>query len=181
VSVVQRISDHVYWLPPAKPDRPSLCAVVGEHATVMLDAGASASHARVFLDALSAEGVAPPIAVVLTHSDWDHVFGASEVGAPVIAHRLTDIALAKLAATDWSDEALDKRVASGERSPEHAANIKAEIATTQVRARSAQSWQPNRSNCRAARSAQRPQAITAARNKTSATRPPSLDVWRYVL
>jgi len=127
VSVVQRISDHVYWLPPAKPDRPSLCAVVGEHATVMLDAGASASHARVFLDALSAEGVAPPIAVVLTHSDWDHVFGAVEVGAPVIAHRLTDIALAKLAATDWSDEALDRRVESGERSPEHAANIKAEM------------------------------------------------------
>lgn len=38
---------------------------------------------------VAAEGVAPPIAVVLTHSDGDHVFGAVEVGAPVIAHRLT--------------------------------------------------------------------------------------------
>ena len=53
----------MYWLPPAKPDRPSLCAVVGEHATLMLDAGASDAHARLFLDALAAEGVAPPIAV----------------------------------------------------------------------------------------------------------------------
>ena len=117
----------MYWLPPAKPDRPSLCAVVGEHATLMLDAGASDAHARRFLDALAAEDVAPPIAVVLTHSDWDHVFGAVEVGAPVIAHRLTDIALAELAATDWSDEALDARVEAGVRSPEHAANIKDEM------------------------------------------------------
>jgi glyoxylase-like metal-dependent hydrolase (beta-lactamase superfamily II) len=127
VSGVQRISEHVYWLPPAKPDRPSLCAIAGEQATLMLDAGASDAHARLFLDALAAEGVAPPIAVVLTHSDWDHVFGASEVGAPVIAHQLTDIALAELAATDWSDEALDSRVAAGERSAQHAANIKEEM------------------------------------------------------
>jgi len=127
VSGLQRISDHVYWLPPAKPDRPSLCAVAGEHATLMLDAGASDAHARRFLDSLAAEGVAPPMGVVLTHSDWDHVFGAAEVGAPVIAHRLTDARLAELAATDWSDEALDARVAAGIRSPEHAANVKAEL------------------------------------------------------
>ena len=127
MSSLQRISEHVYWLPPAKPDRPSVCAVVGKHSTLMLDAGASDAHARVFLDALAAEGVAPPIAVVLTHSDWDHVFGAVEVGAPVIAHQLTDIALAGLAATDWSDEALDARVEAGVRSPEHAANIKEEM------------------------------------------------------
>ena len=127
VSGLQRISGGVYWLPPAKPDRPSLCAVVGEHATLMLDAGASDAHARLFLDGLAAEGVAPPIAVVLTHSDWDHVFGAVEVGAPVIAHRLTDVALAELAATDWSDEALDARVEAGVRSPQHAANVKEEM------------------------------------------------------
>ena len=126
---LRRISEHVYWLPPSKPDRPSLCAVVGQDATLMLDAGASDAHARLFLDALAAEGVAPPIAVALTHSDWDHVFGAVEVGAPVIAHRLTDARLAELAATDWSDEALDARVAAGVKSPEHAANVKAELPT----------------------------------------------------
>ena len=54
----------------------------------MLDAGASDAHARLFLDALAAEGAAPPSAVALTHSDWDHVFGAAEGGAPVVAQRL---------------------------------------------------------------------------------------------
>ena len=131
---LERISEHVYWLPPTKPDRPSLCAVVGADSTLMLDGGSSDAHARLFLDALAAEGAAPPSAVALTHSDWDHVFGAAEVGAPVIAHRLTDARLAELAAAAWSDEALDARVAAGVKSPEHAANVRAELpAPRQVR------------------------------------------------
>lgn len=124
---MQRISEHVYWLPPGPPDRPSLCAVAGARRTLMLDAGSSAQHARLFLEGLAAEQVAPPSLVVLTHSHWDHVFGAAELDAPVIAQVLTAQALQELAATDWSDEALDQRVAAGEVSPEHAANVKEEL------------------------------------------------------
>jgi glyoxylase-like metal-dependent hydrolase (beta-lactamase superfamily II) len=127
VPAIQRISDRVYWLPPGRPDRPSLCAVVGERRTVMLDAGASAAHARLFLDGLSAEGVAPPDYVALTHSHWDHVFGATEFAAHVVAQALTAEALSELAATDWSDEALDRRVTAGVVSPAHAANVKEEL------------------------------------------------------
>jgi glyoxylase-like metal-dependent hydrolase (beta-lactamase superfamily II) len=124
---VQRISEHVYWLPPGPPDRPSLAAVVGARRTLTLDAGSSAEHTRLFLDGLAAEAVAPPSLVVLTHSHWDHVFGAAELAVPVIAHKLTADALGELAATDWSDEALDRRVAAGEASPEHAVNVKEEL------------------------------------------------------
>ncbi|HET9322358.1 MAG TPA: MBL fold metallo-hydrolase [Gaiellaceae bacterium] len=119
----ERISEHVLWLAPGPPDRPSLCAVLGERRTLMLDAGSSAAHARLLLDGLST----PPSHVALTHSHWDHVFGAAEVGAPVIAHSLTAAALRTLAATDWSDEALDRRVAAGEDSAQHAANVKEEL------------------------------------------------------
>jgi glyoxylase-like metal-dependent hydrolase (beta-lactamase superfamily II) len=126
-TALHRISDRVYWLPPGPPDRPSLCAVVGERRTLMLDAGASAAHARLFLDGLTAEGVAPPTYVALTHSHWDHVFGATEVGAHVVAQALTAEVLTELAATDWSDEALDRRVAAGVVSPGHAANVKEEL------------------------------------------------------
>ena len=124
---LKRISERVFWLAPGPPDRPSLCAVVGERGAVMLDAGSSAAHARLFLDSLSAEDVPPPRHVALTHSHWDHVFGAAEVGAPVIAHEVTAEALAELAATDWSDEALDRRVAEGVASEWHAANVKEEL------------------------------------------------------
>lgn len=124
---LQRISDRVYWMPPGPPDRPSLCAVVGDRRTLMLDAGSSAAHARLVLDGLSAEGVAPPSYVALTHSHWDHVFGAADFDAHVIAQTLTAETLLELAATDWSDEALDRRVAAGEASPAHAANVKEEL------------------------------------------------------
>jgi glyoxylase-like metal-dependent hydrolase (beta-lactamase superfamily II) len=127
MSALGKVSEHVFWLPPGPPDRPSLCAVVGENATVLLDAGASAAHARLMLDALAGEGAPPPMAVALTHSHWDHVFGAAEVGAPVIAHVLTGKYLATLAATDWSDAALAARVAAGEVTPEHAANVTEEL------------------------------------------------------
>jgi glyoxylase-like metal-dependent hydrolase (beta-lactamase superfamily II) len=122
-----RITEHVYWLPPGRPDRPSLCAVVGTRRTLMLDGGSSRAHAREFLRALGAERAAPPFAVAYTHSHWDHVFGGIEVGAPIVAHAWTAERLVALAATDWSDEALDRRVAAGEASPEHAANVKEEL------------------------------------------------------
>lgn len=125
--VAERITEHVYWLPPAPPDRPSLCAVVGDRETIWLDAGSSAAHAREFLRVLATDVVAKPSHVVLTHSHWDHVFGADELRAHVIAQERTAAYLEQLAATDWSDEGLDRRVASGEASPEHAENVKAEL------------------------------------------------------
>jgi glyoxylase-like metal-dependent hydrolase (beta-lactamase superfamily II) len=98
---MERISDHVWWTAPGPPDRPSLCAVVGERWTVALDAGSSRAHAREFLAGLPNR----PAAVVYTHSHWDHVFGGVEVGGLVIAHRRTAEKLAELAARDWNDDA----------------------------------------------------------------------------
>jgi glyoxylase-like metal-dependent hydrolase (beta-lactamase superfamily II) len=123
----ERITEHVHWLPPGPPDRPSLCAVAGDRGTIWLDAGSSAAHAREFRSALAADGVAAPSHVVLTHSHWDHVFGATELRAHVIAQERTAAYLEQLAATDWSDEALDRRVAAGEASSQHAENVKAEL------------------------------------------------------
>lgn len=126
---IEKISEHVYWLPPGPPDCPSLCAVEGERATIWLDAGSSPAHTREFLDSLATEGVAKPTHVVLTHSHWDHVFGADELGAHVVAHERTAGYLHELAGTDWSDDALDRRVAAGESSQEHADNVKQELPT----------------------------------------------------
>src|ERR1041384_6948391 len=127
MSVLTKITAHVYWMPPGPPDRPSIRAVVGDRRTLMLDAGSSQAHTRAFLDALRAEGAAPPSAVVYTHSDWDHVFGGAELGGHVIAHALTAERLLELAAMDWSDEGLDQRVGAGAASPQHAANVKEEL------------------------------------------------------
>jgi len=127
MSALTRVTDRVYWMSPGQPDRPSLCAVVGDRRTVMLDAGSSAAHARTFLDALLRASGARPTAVVYTHSHWDHVFGGAEVGGLVIGHALTAERLFDLAGRDWSDEGLDARVAAGLSSPQHAAHVKAEM------------------------------------------------------
>ena len=127
MSVLTKITEHVYWMPPGRPDRPSVCGVVGDRRTLMLDAGSSQAHTRAFLDALWAESAARPSAVVYTHSHWDHVFGGAELGGQVIAHALTAEQLIELAAMDWSDEGLDQRVAAGHASPQHAADVKEEL------------------------------------------------------
>ena len=96
----EQISEHVWWLPPGPPDRPSLCAVVGERWTLALDAGSSRAHTREFLAGLPAR----PAAVAYTHSHGDHVFGGVEIGGLVIAHTLTARRLAEMALVDWNDE-----------------------------------------------------------------------------
>jgi glyoxylase-like metal-dependent hydrolase (beta-lactamase superfamily II) len=97
----ERISEHVWWLRPGPPDRPSLCAVVGERWTLALDAGSSRAHTRELLAGLPER----PAAVAYTHAHWDHVFGGVEIGGLVIAHTLTARRLEELALVDWTDEA----------------------------------------------------------------------------
>jgi glyoxylase-like metal-dependent hydrolase (beta-lactamase superfamily II) len=104
-----------------------LGAVVGSRRTLMLDAGSSAAHARSFLHGLEAAGAPLPSLVVLTHSHWDHVFGAAELGVPVVAHARTAKYLVELAKLDWSDEALEQRLAAGEVSQFHVDNVRQEL------------------------------------------------------
>jgi glyoxylase-like metal-dependent hydrolase (beta-lactamase superfamily II) len=129
---LRRITEHVYWMPPGPPDRPSLAAVVGSRRTLMLDGGSSRAHTNEFLRALAAERAAHPFAVAYTHSHWDHVLGGIEVDAPIVAHALSADRLVTLAAMDWSDEGLDRRVAAGEASPEHAANVREELPAPRI-------------------------------------------------
>ena len=109
--ILQHITPHVWWMPPDKPDRPSLCAVVGARGTLMLDAGASDAHARLFLEALAAKNLPAPRFVALTHWHWDHTFGAAEIGAPIIAHPKTSDKIWEMAAYEWDDESMAQRVA----------------------------------------------------------------------
>lgn len=126
-TVLSHISDHVYWMSPGAPDRPSLCAIVGTEHTLMLDAGASDAHAGLFLDALVAAGVRAPRYVALTHWHWDHVFGIPALDIPVIASKLTYDQMTIQAGYAWTDAALEQRVRSGLEIPFCADNIKLEL------------------------------------------------------
>lgn len=111
---LNQISPHVYWLPPdSTTDRPVLGAVAGERSTLLVDAGNSPAHARLFLAELARLQVAPPQFLVLTHWHWDHVFGAATIALPTVAHQETRRRMVEMAGWDWSDAALDERVAAG--------------------------------------------------------------------
>ncbi len=126
-TTLSQITDHVYWMSPGKPDRPSLGAVVGTNRRLMLEAAASDAHARLFLDALTAAQVPHPDYVALTHWHWDHIFGAAELAVPVIAYMQTADEIKIQAGYEWTDAALDARVANGREIAFCADNIKIEL------------------------------------------------------
>jgi len=112
---LERASEHVWWFTPdERTDRPALAAVAGRTATALLEVGASVEHTSSFLAALAPLGLPPVRAAVLTHWHWDHAFGGAALDVPILAHRLTTAELARQAAFDWSDAALDARVDAGE-------------------------------------------------------------------
>jgi glyoxylase-like metal-dependent hydrolase (beta-lactamase superfamily II) len=112
--MLQRLTPRVYYLPAdPRADRPILGAVVGAHALAMVDAGNSPAHVRLFHQGLGAAGLPSPAYVALTHWHWDHTFGAQALDAPLVAHAETRRVLSEMAGWDWSDAALEQRVADG--------------------------------------------------------------------
>jgi len=113
-AVLRRMTPRVSYLPADhKTDRPNLVVVTGSLASLVVDAGASPAHARQLLDAMGEQGLQPLRYAALTHWHWDHVFGLAALGVPGLAHEETRRHVAHQAALDWSDEALDRRVADG--------------------------------------------------------------------
>ena len=101
------------FTPDDRSDRPALGAIHGDSATLLVEGGASVAHLSSFVSELTARGRPPVAAIALTHWHWDHSFGSAAVRAPVIAHTDSAAELELQAGYDWSDAALDARVADG--------------------------------------------------------------------
>ena len=112
---LKRWTDRFWYMTPEDvTDRPILGAIVGTEHTLMIDAGNSETHARLFLSELERAGVAQPSLLVLTHWHWDHVFGLSALGAiPSFASRETKQEVERMATYEWDDSSLDLRVEEG--------------------------------------------------------------------
>jgi glyoxylase-like metal-dependent hydrolase (beta-lactamase superfamily II) len=125
---IRHITPHVYWLTPDHAtDRPVLGAVAGAQATLLVDAGNSPAHARLFLKELARLPIAPPKYLAFTHWHWDHVFGAHTLDLPTFASYETTRVMSEMAHQDWSDEALDRRVQDGSEIPFCRDNMKIEL------------------------------------------------------
>ncbi len=112
---LQRLTDHVYTLPPdAERDRPILGVISGKEISVIVDAGNSPAHARELLREIGRLKLPPPRYLVITHWHWDHVFGIATFNLPTMSHALTQAKVKHLTKLDWSDQSLEERVARGE-------------------------------------------------------------------
>lgn len=110
---LKQISDHIFYLPPyQETDRPILGAIIGDEKTVLIDAGNSSQHAKLFQSQLEERHIQADW-LVLTHWHWDHVFGMREMHMPIISHEMTYQKIKQLQQLSWEDSALDQRVEAG--------------------------------------------------------------------
>ncbi|MEI4771828.1 MBL fold metallo-hydrolase [Psychrobacillus sp. FJAT-51614] len=127
MQTLQKLSNRLFYLPPyQKTDRPILAAIVGDDQTLLIDAGNSSNHAKLFKEQLAYHHVMGDI-LALTHWHWDHVFGLSEMDMPSIANFMTYDKVNELQKLSWEDTELDERVEAGIEIPFCADAIKLEL------------------------------------------------------
>jgi len=129
-----QLTDHISCLSANhETDRPLLAAITGNRSTLLVDAGNSPAHSRLLLDLLAKNSLnhttsTHPAFVALTHWHWDHIFGMKALNLPIIAQHYTDTMIRELMTYEWTDEALDQRVAEGIEIPFCSDMIKKEFA-----------------------------------------------------
>lgn len=111
----EKLTDRIYYLPATQEtDRPILGFIKGTKYSLMVDAGNSPAHVDLFNQALKKLGFSVPDYVAITHWHWDHTFGMCAVDGKVIAHQLTNKQLGIMSSWQWTKEAMDKRLETGE-------------------------------------------------------------------
>ena len=110
-----RISDKVYYLPSEeRTDRPVLGYINGDKYSLAVDAGNSSDHVDKFYRELRSRSFKLPDFTVITHWHWDHTFGMHSVAGRTVAGRLTNLKLGEVQKWEWTDNAMEKRLQSGE-------------------------------------------------------------------
>lgn len=106
-----------YRMKEHETDLPYLYRIKGDRMTIQIDAGNSPATGRAFLDdCMETDGKEPDL-VILTHWHWDHCFGLDAVHAPALASKKTNEYLKKVCAWEWTDQAMKRRLETGEDIP----------------------------------------------------------------
>ena len=112
---LKKISDSVYYLPAEeRTDRPVLGYIKGDKYSLAVDAGNSSDHVEKFYRELREFDLRLPDFTVITHWHWDHTFGMHSVSGKTVAGHLTNGKLSEVKKWEWTDEAMEMRLQSGE-------------------------------------------------------------------
>jgi glyoxylase-like metal-dependent hydrolase (beta-lactamase superfamily II) len=112
---LKKVSDRTYYLPAEeRTDRPVLGYIRGDTFSMAIDAGNSSVHVEKFYRELTESGLRLPDFTILTHWHWDHSFGMHAVSGTTVACHLTNEKLTEVQEWEWTDEAMKRRLQSGE-------------------------------------------------------------------
>lgn len=110
-----KLTDRIFYMPHnEETDRPILGYVKGEKFSLMIDSGNSKNHVDLFIDEVSDLEMPYPDFVAITHSHWDHTYGMSSLSSISIACKRTNEILKDMCNWQWTDEAMKKRLETGE-------------------------------------------------------------------
>jgi glyoxylase-like metal-dependent hydrolase (beta-lactamase superfamily II) len=111
----KRISNRVYYLSAEeRTDRPVLGCINGDKYSLAVDAGNSSDHVGKFYEELRSLDLRLPDFTVITHWHWDHTFGMHSAAGKTVACRLTNQKLGEMQKWEWTNEAMERRLQSGE-------------------------------------------------------------------
>jgi glyoxylase-like metal-dependent hydrolase (beta-lactamase superfamily II) len=112
---LKKLSDRLYYLPSEeRTDRPVLGYIKGDRYSLAVDAGNSSEHVEKLYRELGALELKLPDFTVITHWHWDHTFGMHSVSGKTVVGHLTNNKLSEVQKWEWTDEAMEKRLQSGE-------------------------------------------------------------------
>lgn len=113
--MLQQITSRSFFLPnDHQTDRPCLGYVRGDRYALMIDAGNSPAHHRLFLDELAAAGLPAPDAIAITHFHWDHTYAMCAATAPTLVNHKTQEHLMQMSRWAWNLPAMEDRLRTGE-------------------------------------------------------------------
>jgi len=112
-SMLKQLTKNILYFPYGENDRPTLATISGSEHTLLVDAGNSPNHAKLFLSYISKYSLPPIKWVFLTHWHWDHSFGLGAMNLASISHKKTLEELKGLVQLEWNDDAINERVQDG--------------------------------------------------------------------
>ncbi len=126
--MLKKITDRVYYMDyEEKGDRPVIGLVIGDDYCLVIDAGNSKDHAEKFLSEVEKMNIPPLKYLAITHSHWDHIFGAKTMNLINIVNDITNENLKEMSSYSWTDEAISDRVKAGKEIKFSEENLKIEL------------------------------------------------------
>lgn len=91
---------------------PAIGYIKGDSYSIMIDTGNSKEQVKNFFTLLKEQDLPLPSYAILTHSHWDHSFGATYTNVPLITSFKTNEYLKQMSSWVWNEASLATRVAN---------------------------------------------------------------------